>query len=179
MCDHCHSTHSEFEYVDRQTVCGCGHLIISRSHVLPVKRRLVKKQTVDTYHAWIARLLPKKRNTDRTKLEQAREQHQHLPKQPEAVVCRRRRCRTFKFPALVGSSPSGSENQHQSSCASDWLCNAEVVGFHGSRKSIGVSIDSPSSPCKALVQSPKRHINDDVHVNHRRCSVHRLWRGGA
>lgn len=46
MCDHCERSYSEVEYDDLQTVCGCGHLITSPSHVLPVRWRLTKKQSL-------------------------------------------------------------------------------------------------------------------------------------
>lgn len=46
MCEHCERSYSEVEYADLQTVCECGHLIMSQSHVLPVRRRLTKKQSV-------------------------------------------------------------------------------------------------------------------------------------
>jgi len=48
MCDYCERSYSDAEYDDRQTVCECGHLIISKSHVLPkqiVRRRLGQKST--------------------------------------------------------------------------------------------------------------------------------------
>lgn len=44
MCEYCERSYSELEYDDLQTVCECGRLITSKSHVLPVRRRLTKKQ---------------------------------------------------------------------------------------------------------------------------------------
>lgn len=48
MCDYCERSFSEAEYDNRQTVCECGHLIMSQFHVLPMqvsKSRLTKKQS--------------------------------------------------------------------------------------------------------------------------------------
>lgn len=45
MCEYCERSYSEAEYDDLQTVCDCGRLITSQSHVLPVRRRLSKKQS--------------------------------------------------------------------------------------------------------------------------------------
>jgi len=45
MCEYCERSYSETEYDVLQTVCECGHLITSQSHVLPVRRRLSKKQS--------------------------------------------------------------------------------------------------------------------------------------
>lgn len=123
-CDHCQSMYSEAEYDELQTVCVCGHLIISHSHVLPSKRRLTKKQREDTCSALAVKSLTKRVDTcsalavkcstehaNTVGMELCQQEKQHQPSlnftnKPKMVGCRRRCSRKCQPARACSKSPT-------------------------------------------------------------------------
>lgn len=172
MCDHCERIYSEVEYDDLQSVCNCGHLITSHSHLLFVRRRLTRKQSIPDQDA-----LGFSFNTrgKRPETAQVGEHATHdsglaLTSKSALVVdgagCSRRYSRKSK---PVCESPKSS------------LFSASLAGG-------GISMHLPvEETWKPMRSSPKKRsikqideIGKEFHVKKPRCSLPRSWQvGGA
>lgn len=172
MCEHCERSYSEVQYADLQTVCECGHLIMSQSHLLPVRRRLTKKQSVFAVGFEI------KTSGNEQKPAQIGKVLAHnsglAPTLPALVVdgagCRIR-CRRKTTPACTSpKSPllSASFGESRILTKGSRYLNTGAENWQA----------TPSSPKKRSIDQIDE-TRKDIHIKKPRSSLSRPWRAGG